>query len=58
MGKRDIVDIIPEFKPGDAMPEGYIAFQDWAAVQHRAGLRQVRRTCGKFHFPQEVCSHE
>ena len=45
------------FKKGDPPPKGYMDWHEWAGVQHRAGLRQVRRACGKYHFPQEVCTH-
>jgi len=61
MARRRFQDIIciteGPFKPGDQPPEGYGDWIEWAEVQHRAGLRQVRRACGRFHFPQEVCPH-
>ena len=58
MAKRDIVDTTPDFKPGDPEPDGYNARITWANVQLRAGYRQVRRECGKYHFPFEVCEHQ
>ena len=33
----------PDFQPGDQAPEGYLAWHEWAEVQHKAGLRQVAR---------------
>ncbi len=48
-----------KFKPGDPAPSGYVAWHQWAKVQHRAGLRQLRcHGCGKYRFPQEECQHE
>lgn len=48
----------PAYKPGDSAPLGYLAWHDWAEVQHRAGLRQVRcGHCLKHWFPQEVSGH-
>lgn len=46
-----------DYKPGDPAPSGYIARQDWAKVQHKAGLRQRRcvNGCGKWLFPQQPC---
>lgn len=44
------------FKKGDPRPEGYMAWQDWALVQDKAGLRQsLCPTCHKWRFPQEDC---
>jgi hypothetical protein len=41
---------------GSPRPEGYIAFFDWAAAQHRGGLRQRQcPTCRLWKFPQERC---
>jgi hypothetical protein len=42
-------------KPGDPPPIGYSQKDEWAHVQLRAGLRQVR--CGRcvlYKFPQEL----
>jgi hypothetical protein len=45
----------PGFKAGDPRPAGYAAWHEWAAAQHRAGLRQARcRNCGLWKFPQEL----
>ena len=33
------------YKPGDQAPEGYLAWHEWAEVQHKAGLRQ--KQCGQ-----------
>jgi hypothetical protein len=44
-----------DFKPGDQAPRGYLDWQEWAEVQHKAGLRQ--RECGKcglWRYPQEL----
>lgn len=47
--------ITPIFQKGDPAPEGYLAWHEWAAVQHRAGLRQRPcRYCGLWRFPQEL----
>ena len=46
------------FKVGDPAPSGYLEWHEWANVQHKGGLRQLRRRCGFWHFPQEVCEHE
>lgn len=44
------------FRPGDPPPTGYVAWHEWARVQHRAGLRQRQcQVCGKWRFPQEKC---
>jgi hypothetical protein len=46
------------FKPGDQPPQGYVAWHEWAAVQHRAGMRQRQcQKCGLWRYPQEVCDH-
>ena len=49
--------VMPKFNVGDPEPSGYLEWHEWARVQHRGGLRQARRACGKLHFPQEVCQH-
>jgi hypothetical protein len=42
-------------KPGDPKPEGYSLEYEWAEVQLRAGLEQVRcGRCSKYKFPQEL----
>ena len=43
------------YKAGDPCPTGYIARQEWANAQHRAGLRQVRcGRCSRWKFPQQL----
>ena len=50
-----IVCVQPEFKPGDQAPEGYLAWHEWAEVQHKAGLRQKQcGRCEKWKYPQEL----
>ena len=50
-----IIDVSGSFKPGDPRPSGYNAFTEWAEVQHKAGLKQVRcGMCSKWQFPQEL----
>lgn len=45
-----------KWKAGDPPPSGYLDWHEWAGVQHRAGLRQLRcADCGKLRFPQERC---
>jgi len=45
----------PDFKPGDPAPEGYLAWHEWAEVQHKAGLRQKECCrCGKWWYPQQL----
>ena len=42
-------------KPGDQPPQGYLAWHEWADVQHKAGLRQVEcGRCGKWCYPQQL----
>ena len=49
------IDFVPEFKPGDPCPDGYIARQEWAAVQLKAGLKQAEcGMCSRWQFPQEL----
>ena len=46
------------YKPGDPAPEGYLAWHEWAAVQHKAGLRQKQcGSCGLWRYPQELSEH-
>ena len=48
------IDIMPEFKPGDLPPSGYLEWHEWADVQRKAGIRQHRcKSCGKWVTPQE-----
>lgn len=45
----------PDFKPGDPAPSGYLAWHEWAEVQHKAGLRQAQcGRCGLWRFPQQL----
>ena len=54
-----VVDIVPHFKPGDLPPEGYGDRIEWAAVQMRAGLRQLRcQNCLLWLFPQQAKVHK
>ena len=49
-------DATPDFKPGDPAPTSYVEWQEWARVQHKAGLFQRRCPCClKWRFPQEKC---
>lgn len=49
------IDFVPEFKPCDPCPDGYIARQEWAAVQMKAGMKQVEcGMCSRWQFPQEL----
>ena len=50
-----ILTVSPEYKPGDQAPRGFLDWQAWADVQHKAGLRQVEcGRCGKWKFPQQI----
>jgi hypothetical protein len=43
------------FKPGDQAPQGYLAWHEWAEVQHKAGLRQKQcGRCGLWRYPQQL----
>ena len=43
------------YKPGDQAPQGYLAWEEWAEVQHKAGLKQVEcGRCGKWRYPQQL----
>lgn len=43
------------YKPGDQAPEGYLAWHEWAEVQHKAGLRQRKcGRCGLYCYPQQL----
>lgn len=54
-GFSGIICTTPDFKPGDPAPEGYLAWHEWAEVQHKAGLRQKQcGRCGKWNYPQEL----
>lgn len=50
-----ILEITGDFKPGDDPPSGYCDWHEWAKVQTKAGLKQVRCCrCSKWKFPQEL----
>ncbi len=50
-----MLDVAGDYMPGDPQPDGYLDWHEWARVQSRAGLRQVRcPTCSLFRFPQEL----
>jgi hypothetical protein len=42
------------YKAGSLPPSGYVARHEWAWVQIRAGLRQVKCPDGLWRFPQEI----
>ena len=43
------------YRPGDQAPEGYLAWHEWAEVQHKAGLRQRKcGRCGLYCYPQQL----
>ena len=42
-------------QPGTMPPSGYLAWHEWASVQHKAGLRQTTCcVCVRWYFPQEL----
>lgn len=50
-----IMCVQPTFKAGDPAPTGYLAWMEWAEVQHKAGLRQKKcKQCWLWKFPQEM----
>ena len=40
--------VVADYKPGDMPPKGYLAWHEWAGIQHKAGLRQ--ECCGNCDF--------
>ena len=53
------LDSTAGFRAGDPPPGGYVAWFEWAQVQHKAGLRQAQcPVCGRWRFPQETCDHK
>ena len=43
------------YKPGGSSPEGYLAWHEWAGVQHKAGLKQcVCGRCACWQYAQEL----
>lgn len=56
--RRTFITFAGEYKPGDPAPSGYLEWHEWAKAQSKGGLFQRRRQCcGRWKFPQEVCSH-
>ncbi|MDE0924774.1 hypothetical protein [Aurantimonas coralicida] len=54
-GPDFVITVGGDFKPGDQAPEGYLAWHEWAEIQHKAGLRQQEcGKCGKWKYPQEL----
>lgn len=54
MAKRGFICGTETFKPGDPPPAGYMAWHEWARVQHKAGHRQSRCSkCLRWFFPAE-----
>lgn len=54
-GMPAVLTIGGNYKPGDPPPIGYSDWHEWAAVQHKAGLRQKTCSrCGKYKYPQEI----
>lgn len=50
-----VVTVAGDFKPGDPPPTGYNDWHEWAAVQTKSGLKQVRcGRCSLWKFPQEL----
>jgi len=44
-----------DYAPGDQAPEGYLAWHEWAEIQHKAGLRQKAcGRCGLWKYPQQL----
>ncbi len=55
MAYRLFIDFVPEFKPGDPPPSGYMEWHEWARVQTKAGLKSKRcGLCLLWNFPQEM----
>ena len=53
-GIMQICGVHADYKVGELPPTGYSQWHEWAGVQHRGGLRQVRGPDGKWKFPQEL----
>lgn len=54
---RALITFDEDWKAGDQPPEDhdYLGWHAWAAVQHKAGLRQVMCSqCCLWKFPQEL----
>ena len=54
---KAILDVVDDYKVGDPAPEGYLAWHEWARVQYKGGLRQLRGPCGHWLFPQQHATH-
>lgn len=53
------ITIMPEYKPGDLPPEGYLQWHEWAEVQLKAGIKQTEcPTCCLWRTPQELSTRE
>lgn len=51
--------VMPDYKPGDLPPEGYLQWHEWAEVQRKAKIKQVQcPTCALWKTPQELSTHE
>lgn len=51
--------VMPDYKPGDLPPEGYLQWHEWAEVQRKAGIKQVEcPTCSRWKTPQELSTRE
>lgn len=51
--------VMPDYKPGDLPPEGYLQWHEWAEVQRKAGIKQTEcPTCARWKTPQELSTHE
>lgn len=51
--------VMPNYKPGDLPPQGYLQWHEWAEVQRKAGIKQVEcPSCGRWKTPQELSTHE
>jgi hypothetical protein len=58
---RDWVHVLvmPDYKPGDLPPEGYLQWHEWAEVQRKAGIKQRQcPTCGLWRTPQELSTRQ
>jgi uncharacterized OB-fold protein len=56
MRRGIILTVMPEYKPGDPPPAGYLQWHEWAKAQEAGGLRQQRcKVCGLWRYPQETC---
>ena len=49
--------IVPDYRPGDKPPEGYLEWHAWADVQRKAGIKQYACSCGKWITPQQEEDH-